>query len=987
MQEALSKLAQKLEGELHFDEMVRMLYATDASVYRELPLAVAFPRSTADLQHLVNFAHRYQSALIPRAAGTSLAGQCVGSGIVVDTGKHLNQIIELNAEEGWVKVQPGVIRDELNAFLRPYGLFFGPNTSTANRCMIGGMVGNNSCGTTSIVYGSTRDHVLELEVVLSDASLATFHPLDREGFRQKLEGTTLENKVYQHLYETLTQEDLQAEIKREYPRPSIDRRNTGYAVDLLLRQAPFNESGPPLNLCSLLCGSEGTLALTTAITLQLSPLPPAEVVVVCAHFTSVQEALQAVLVAMAHQPTAVELMDKVILDCTKDNMAQKRNRFFLDGDPQAVLMIEFRSDQMKETHQLANKAIHALRDAGLGYAHPVVEGAETRRVWDLRKAGLGLLSNVKGDKKPVACIEDTAVDIRDLPDYIEEFAAMMERFGQRAVYYAHAGAGELHLRPMLNLKKTEDRLYFKEITEATAKLVKKYGGSLSGEHGDGRVRAPFLKDMVGPLNYQLLRDIKFTWDPLNIFNPGKIIDPPDMTEHLRYQAEPESRPINTFLDWSADGGLLRAAERCNGSGDCRKLAISGGTMCPSYRVTRNEMDTTRGRANVLREVLTNSPKDNPFDQEEIGQALKLCLSCKACKSECPSTVDMSAMKAEYLYQYQKIHGRSLRTKAIAQLGQINRLGMAAPWLTNTFLSHSLTSRLIKRTLGLAPQRSLPRLSRFSLRRWYQRHRKQLLPKGPEKGTVFLFCDEFTNVQDADLGRKTILLLNELGYRVVLPPHHESGRAHISLGLLEEAREMAEENVQQLQHLISPHSPLLGLEPSAILSFRDEYPKLVRPSLRKKAQRIAPYARTVEDFLWQEWQKGHLNPHRFTRETARILVHAHCHQKAIDGHEAPVQILGIPENYHPEFIPAGCCGMAGSFGYEREHYDLSLAIGEETLLPRVRSADNHTLIAAPGTSCRHQILDGTGRKAQHPVEILYDALRSARAVLPDKSNSE
>jgi len=986
MQEALQSLSDAMDGELHYDQLMRTLYATDASVYRQLPLAVALPKSTEDLQALVNFAHRHKTSLIPRAAGTSLAGQCVGDGIVVDTGRYFNQILELNTEEGWVRVQPGVIRDELNAFLAPHGLFFGPNTSTANRCMMGGMVGNNSCGTTSIVYGSTRDHVLEMDVVLSDGSTATFGPLSEEGFRQKLEGHSLESKVYQHVWETLSQPDHQAEIHREFPRPSIDRRNTGYAIDLLLQHPPFTASTAPFNFCTLLCGSEGTLALTTTIKLALVPTPPPRDVVLCAHFTSVHQSMQAVLIAMEHQPTACELMDKVILDCTRDNIEQRRNRFFLEGDPAAVLMVEFRADEAEEAHQQARILVQALKEAGLGYAYPVVDGERTSRVWTLRKAGLGLLSNIKGDKKPVACIEDTAVDIRDLPDYIEEFEHMLDGFGQQAVYYAHAGAGELHLRPMLNLKTAEDQQLFHDITEATARLVKKYGGSFSGEHGDGRVRAPFLEIMVGARNYEILRQVKATWDPLNIFNPGKIIDPAPVTDDLRYEAGQENRALSTFLDWTQDGSILLAAERCNGSGDCRKLSVSGGTMCPSYRATRNEKDTTRGRANVLREFLTQSSKDNPFDHPEIAEALDLCLSCKACKSECPSSIDMATMKAEFQYQYQKLHGTTLRTRAIANLGQLNALGMVAPRITNTLLGSSFFGGSLKKILGIAPGRSLPRLSQFSLRRWYQRHRRSLLPKGPVKGKVYLFCDEFTNYNDAEMGRKSLWLLAELGYQVIIPEHAESGRAHLSKGLLEQARELAEQNIQQIGHLITKETPLLGLEPSAILSFRDEYPRLVGPHLRAEARRIAPHALLLEDFLLQEWTKGNINPNRFTDASVRVLVHAHCHQKAIEGPDASIHLLGIPKNYHPELIPAGCCGMAGSFGYEKEHYSVSMAVGEETLLPAVRKASAQTLIAAPGTSCRHQILDGTGRKAHHPVELLYDALRSSQAVLPKHKKS-
>jgi len=501
MNAQLQQLQAQLDGELYYDKMMRHLYATDASVYRELPMAVALPMHAEDIRKLVAFANENGTSLIPRAAGTSLAGQCVGNGIVVDVSKYMNRILEINAEEGWVRVEPGVIRDELNHVLKEYGFFFGPNTSTANRAMIGGMVGNNSCGTTSIVYGSTRDHVQELEVVLSDGSTAVFHGLDEAGFRQKLEAEGLEGDIYRHLNQTLSVPERQAAIREAFPKASIERRNTGYAIDLLIEQQPFDKAGRPFNFCELLCGSEGTLAFTTAIKIHVDPLPKPKEIVVCAHFNSIPESLEAVLVAMSFQPSACELMDKIILDLTKQNIEQKKNRFFVEGDPEGILMVEFRGDTFEEARDQGKAMIAALEDAGLGYAYPIVEAPKTKQAWDLRKAGLGLLANIPGDAKPVACIEDTAVDIRDLPAYIKEFDQLMANFGQQAVYYAHAGAGELHLRPILDLKTAEGQRLFYEITKAVAELVKKYNGSLSGEHGDGRVRAEFIPLMIGEYNY------------------------------------------------------------------------------------------------------------------------------------------------------------------------------------------------------------------------------------------------------------------------------------------------------------------------------------------------------------------------------------------------------------------------------------------------------------------------------------------------------
>jgi FAD/FMN-containing dehydrogenase/Fe-S oxidoreductase len=974
MNAQLQQLQAQLDGELYYDKMMRHLYATDASVYRELPLAVALPMHAEDIRKLVTFANENGTSLIPRAAGTSLAGQCVGDGIVVDVSKYMNRILEINAEEGWVRVEPGVIRDELNHVLKEYGFFFGPNTSTANRAMIGGMVGNNSCGTTSIVYGSTRDHVQELEVVLSDGSTAVFHDLDEAGFRQKLKAEGLEGDLYRHLNQTLSVPERQAAIREAFPKASIERRNTGYAVDLLIEQQPFDEAGRAFNFCELLCGSEGTLAFTTAIKIHVDPLPKPKEIVVCAHFNSIPESLEAVLVAMSFQPSACELMDKIILDLTKQNIEQKKNRFFVEGDPEGILMVEFRGDTFEEARDQGKAMIAALEEAGLGYAYPIVEAPKTKQAWDLRKAGLGLLANIPGDAKPVACIEDTAVDIKDLPAYIKEFDQLMANFGQQAVYYAHAGAGELHLRPILDLKKAEGQRLFYEITKAVAKLVKKYNGSLSGEHGDGRVRAEFIPLMIGEYNYEYLRQIKQAWDPKGIFNPGKIVDAPPMKSSFRYEAEQPTPVHDTVYDFSEAGGILRAAERCNGSGDCRKLNFSGGTMCPSYRATRDEKDTTRGRANILREFLTMNVKENPFDHPEIYQAMDLCLACKGCTAECPSNVDMTTLKSEFLYQYQKANGVPLRSRAFANIGRINSLAIRVPALSNFALTNPVLSGLAKSVLGVAPGRSLPTVHNISLRRWARKHADKLKPQGQPLGAVYLFIDEFTNYNDTSIGIKAVELLSRLGYEVSCVDHGESGRAHMSKGLLEEAQKLAVENVSAFKDLISAQTPLIGIEPSAILSFRDEYPKLVSKDLQEAAKTLGENALMVEEFLMREVEAGRLNDNAFTTESRKVMLHGHCHQKALAGIEPSAFILNLPRNYTVETIPSGCCGMAGSFGYEKEHYELSMTVGEQVLFPAVREASREHIIAAPGTSCRHQIKDGTKREALHPVEVLWGALK-------------
>lgn len=970
----LENLTTQLQGELKFDTLTKTLYATDASVYREIPLAVAFPKSEADIKKLIYFANSNKTSLIPRTAGTSLSGQCVGNGIVVDVSRDFSKILEFNKEEMWVRVQPGVVRDELNLFLKPYGLFFSPITSTANRAMIGGMVGNNSSGTTSIVYGTTREKVIELKTLLSDGSEAIFGELTQDQFLAKCELESLEGNIYRQIREDLSKPENQHNIHEHFPKKSIHRRNTGYAVDYLLASGLFSEDGKPFNFCKLLSGSEGTLAFTTEIKILLDPLPDPVEIVVGAHFESIHESMKAAQVAMKHPATAVELMDKIILDCTKESLEYSKNRYFVEGDPMALLMIEFRGKTLEEAMEKGQALIADLKSAGLGYAYPVIGPELTKSAWALRSAGLGLLANIPGDRKAVACIEDTAVDILDLADYIQEFDEMMVGFNQKPVHYAHAGAGEIHLRPILDLKKQQDREEFYKISEATAKLVKKYKGSLSGEHGDGRVRAPFIPLMVGEENYQLFRQIKYTWDPDNIFNPGKIVDTAPMNTSLRYEADMLTPVQETLLDFSLEGGILRMAEKCNGSGDCRKLPSSGGTMCPSYQATRNEKDTTRGRANVLREFLTQDQKPNPFDHPEIKEALDLCLSCKGCTAECPSNVDMSTMKAEFLYQYQKTHGIPLRSKAFAYINALNTIGGKTPGIANFFLSNKITGGLMKSFLGVAPKRNLPEISKLNLRNWYEKNYASLPGNSNEIKSVYLFIDEFTNYNDTKIGIAAIQLLKKLGYGVKVVKHEESGRSAMSKGLLEKAKKHAEANVRIFKDLVDGNTPLIGIEPSAILSFRDEYLRLVGKDLVEGAKKLKFHTLLIDEFIGREIVAGNIKAGSFTEEQQKIKFHGHCHQKALSAVSWSEKLLSLPKNYSVEVIPSGCCGMAGSFGYEKEHFDVSMQIGEMVLFPAVRQAEKNTLIAAPGTSCRHQIADGTGKKAKHPVEILWEALR-------------
>jgi len=963
-----------LKGDVFTDNLLRKIYATDASVYKEMPLAVTYPKDKDDLKKLIDFANTYQVPLIPRTAGTSLAGQVVGSGIVVDVSKYFTKIIELNLEEKWVIVEPGVVRDELNLFLKEHGLFFAPETSTSNRCMIGGMVGNNSCGSHSVVYGTTRDHLLEIETLLSDGSEATFGSLTKEEYEHKLSITGLEGDIYRKTHEILSNDFNQKEIRKEFPKPSIKRRNTGYAIDVLLESNVFTEDKEDFNFCKLLAGSEGTLAFSTKIKLNLVDLPPKNKAVVAVHCPTLAASFEANLVALKYKPEAVELIDKIIIDCTRENSEQNANAWFIDGNPEALLVVEFARETKEEVLSLISEMENEMRDKNMGYHFPVIWGNDVTKVWAMRAAGLGLLANIPGDPKAVACIEDTAVSVEDLPAYMKEFQQIMDKYDKESVYYAHIGDGEIHLRPVLDLKKSADRELFFKITDDVATLVKKYNGSMSGEHGDGRVRAPFIEKMIGSHNYQLIKEVKKIWDASNIFNPAKITDTPPMNEFLRYEPDVEHNEPKTTFDFSETDGLLRMAEKCNGTGACRKSHLIGGTMCPSYMASKNEKDTTRARANVLRDVLTNSEKVNKFDSKEIKDVMDLCLSCKGCKSECPSNVDVALMKAEFLHQYYQDNKIPMRSKMIANVAKTNSFFSKIPRLYNFVNKAPIISTIIKSANGFSTKRSIPPLSHFTLKEWYTDNYDSIAPSRAIKNVLF-FADEIINYNDVEIGIKAIELLSKLGYKVLIADIKESGRPAISKGLLKHAKSVANTNVKRLASEISENTPLLGIEPSAILSFRDEYPKLVNNNLRNAAMNIAPHCLLVDEFIASEIEKGNIKKESFINDCQKIKLHGHCHQKSIASITPTEKILNFPTNYEVETIPSGCCGMSGSFGYEKEHYDMSMQIGELVLFPAVRKADDNTLIAAPGTSCRHQIWDGTNKKALHPVEILWTALKN------------
>jgi FAD/FMN-containing dehydrogenase/Fe-S oxidoreductase len=968
----LDSLAKSLDGDLKYDNITTTIYATDASVYKEEPAAVAWPKTTEDIRKILNFAREEKTSITMRAGGTSLAGQVVSPGIIVDISRYMNKILEINKTEMWVRVEPGVVLDELNLTLKEHGLFFGPETSTSNRCNIGGMVGNNACGSHSVVYGSTRDHTIEIMALLSDGSEAIFRPVNRTEFFEKCKLSNLEGDIYRNIESILSDKLNQEKILEGYPDVSVHRRNTGYAIDQLLDSEIFNmNSKLKFNFCRLLAGSEGTLAVTTEIKLNLVPLPPANKALVCVHLKKRNEAFKANLIALKFKPSAVEMMDDRILKLTEDNASQRNNRFFLDGNPGGILIVEFVREKPEEIDIAAAGLIEALKAAGYGYSYPVVKGKDISKVWELRKAGLGVLANMIGDPKPVTLMEDTAINVEFLPDYMDEVELMLAKHGKDAVFHAHIGTGELHIRPILNLKDKGDVILFRTIALETAHLVKKYRGSLSGEHGDGRLRGEFIPIMLGEHNYGLLKQVKKCWDPDLILNPGKITGTPPMDTSLRYVPGMPTRDIETIYDFSSSDGLIRAAERCNGTADCRKSAIIGGTMCPSFMATGDEYKSTRARANVLREFL--SKEGDPWNHKEIYEILDMCLGCKGCKAECPSSVDIAKIKSEFLQHWYDKHGIPLRTRLIAYISEINRIGSVMPPVFNFFLKNNFTSGTVKRLTGFASERSIPLLYKTTLRKWTLINLSKINPANPT-GSVCLFIDEFSDFNDTETGIATILLLTSLNYKVVTAPHKVSARTFLSKGLVRTAKKTIRKNIQILSAIINSELPLIGVEPSAILGFRDEYPELAGSDLKISAEKIAAQSFMIDEFIAREFRAGRIDRSSFTDEKKSILLHGHCQQKAIASTATTLEMLSIPSNYTVLEIPSGCCGMAGSFGYEKEHFELSNKVGELVLFPEVRKADPRTIITAPGTSCRHHIKDGTGRVVLHPAVVLYNALR-------------
>lgn len=948
-----------IKGELKLDKATQILYSTDASAYKEMPLGAVFPEDTDDINNIIAWAHNNDIPLIPRTAGTSLAGQVVGNGLIVDVSRHLRKIISINTENHSVVVEPGVIRDELNLELKKKGLFFGPETSTSNRCMIGGMLGNNSCGARSLVYGSVRDQIISVKGFFSNGEFEHIKELSKEEFYNRVNNPehSTYNKVLSHIHEILSNPNNQSLIENNFPLSEIPRRNTGYAIDILANSNIYKENGPDFNLCHLLAGSEGTLFFSTEIELNCHPTPPAFTSLLCIHSHSVRKSLEANIEALKFHPTACELMDDHILECTKNHPVYSKYRFFVKDNPAAILVVEFAENSLEECQAKMAACEKLLLEKGLSYYCSQVVGDENiKQVWNLRKAGLGLLSNIPGDAKPAPVIEDTAVTPNDLPQFIEDFNETLAQNNLSCVHYAHAATGELHLRPILNLKSEEGVKLYRKTAEDIAALVKKYRGSLSGEHGDGRLRGEFIEFMYGSEILSFFKSIKLSFDEKGIFNPGKIVDTPPMDTALRYDKPYTTQERKTYFDWSKFEGYQRNIELCNGSGDCRKTHISGGVMCPSYMATLDEKHSTRGRSNLLRSFLSNS-NANEWKNEEVEEALDLCLSCKACKSECPSNVDMAKIKAEYLAHQPK----SLSAKLFAKSSNLQEMFSAFPALYN-FGNTGWRATMVKKVSQVHSMRSLPQMVPFKF--------KPNKIDSP-KLKVVLVADEFSQWLDGNLLSSTQRVLEKLEIEISECVYINTSRALISKGFVKEAKTNLEKQFKKLKNL-SNHNYIIGIEPSAILGFRDEFPSLF-PDI-DFIKNLANKVELIEEFLLHYFEKHPEISIPFNENAEEIHYHGHCHQKTLSDNNIALSLLKKLPNRKVIEIKSSCCGMAGSFGYEEKHYQLSKKIAELSLVPHINKTKDSAVISASGFSCRHQIADFTNRKALHPIEILEKALK-------------
>jgi len=962
--ELAAALTRELEGEVAFDEYTRHLYARDASMYSIMPRGVVAPRHADDVAAAVALAAEHGVPVLPRGAGTSLAGQTVGAALVLDLSRHMSRILELDPVARTARVQPGVVQDQLNRAAAAHGLMFGPDTSTSNRATLGGMIGNNSAGSGSVRYGMTIDHVQQLDVVLSDASRASLGPLDEATrARYAAEPGTLRGRLHR---------DLPPLVARysdaiETGFPGTWRRAGGYRLDRLAAPGEFD-------LAKFVVGSEGTLVLVTEATVGLVP-KPAHTVIAVGHFRSTQAAIAATEDALAADPAAVELMDRTILDLSRQKLEYAALGRILHDDPDALLFVSFSGDDRAQLIGALDQLTARWAKHGHGYhtlraETPAQQGALLK----VRKSGLGLLMAAStGSNRPLAFVEDTAVDPARLADYTQRFAAVLDRHGMRAGFYGHCSVGCLHIRPFVDLSRPDEVVRMRAVAEEIRDLVTEFGGANSSEHGDGLARSEFNRELFGDRLYEAMRQVKGLFDPDNRMNPGKIVDSPSMTEHLRDAALPPAPPLRTTLDLTVlaggAGGMRGAADRCMNIGLCRKT--DAGVMCPSYMATRREQDSTRGRANALVKALTMADPAAALADPRLHEVLDLCLMCKACKSECPLGVDLATLKAEALHQAHRVDGVPLRSRLFGGIRALNRLGAATAPVSN------LPGRLplFRRLLGLAPARPLPRFTRATLPRWFRRRPGVVSGKWSGGTTrhsrpLTWLVDSFTSYTEPAVGIAAIELLERAGWDVRLSESGCCGRAAFSKGLLDQARRQASGLLDQLA---GGDGPIVGAEPSCLLTLRDEHRALLGADDPRVAE-VAARARLVDELLVEALDAGTLRLRADAWPAGqRILFHGHCHQKAEVGTAATVELLRRIPGAEVVELDAGCCGMAGSFGFEAEHYDVSMAIGGLRLFPAVRAEPAGTVVAATGVSCRQQIAHGTDHRAWHPVELIRAAL--------------
>ncbi len=946
------ELRKLVEGEVRFDDFSKVLYSTDASIYQMEPVGVVIPRHNDDVLAVVDVARRTGVPILPRGGGTSLAGQTVNHAIVLDFSKYMDTLIEVNPGEHWARVQPGIVLDTLNGLLTPHGLKYAPDPSTANRASVGGGIGNNSCGSHSVIYGKTGDHVQELDVVLADGSEARFSNLSPSQLETKLSGSGLESQIYRAIPEIARHHS--EEIESRYP--NIMRRVSGYNLDQFL-------NGANVNLSRMLVGSEGTLGVITEAKINLVPTPKATTLSI-AHFDTLGEACDATPTILEHSPAAIELVGEMLLERTRNSPTFSRRMTFVNGRPGAILVVEFTGDTPAEAADRARKLKDALARQRLGYdCTTILDSAGQVNVWAVRKAGLGLLMSVRGDAKPIPFVEDTAVDPEHLGQFVRRFDEIVASNGTTAGYYGHASVGCLHIRPLVSLKTQNGLDTMTSIASEIADLVQEFGGSLSGEHGDGIVRGVWTEKMFGPKIYDAFRQVKQAFDPDGIMNPGKIIDTPPLTDNLRYGPTYKALTFPTQLDFSDNDGFEGAIDMCNGMGACRK---PDGTMCPSYMATRDEEHSTRGRANLLRAAISGALPPDTLTGRRLYEALDLCLECKGCKGECPSNVDMAKLKYEFLHNYNAANGTPIRAKLFAHINRLSRLCSRFAPLANLAARTPGLRWLLHHFLGIHKNRPLPSFARQSFPSWFE---KRTPPKNAPRGPVVLFNDTFMNYNVPSIGIAAVELLEHAGFEVILANSRCCARPMISKGLLFEAKANARFNVNLLAPYAANGVPIVGCEPSCLLTLRDEYPDLLRDDDSKT---VAANSLLIDEFLMDLHRKGKLDLN-FSDVGKKVLFHGHCHQKALVGTTDAVGILGLPPKFTIEEAKTGCCGMAGSFGFEKEHYDISMAIGDQKLFPLVESKDDEWEIAVMGISCRQQVEHATTRRPRHLVEVLRDSI--------------